>query len=52
MTEIERELELYKKMYGVLFNAATDIIEETDDEQTKQILIQAQQKTEEIYMNG
>ena len=50
--EYEKELELYKKMYSTLFNTITDVIETTQDEQVKRILISAQQKTEEIYING
>ncbi len=50
--EIERELELYKKMYYTLFNAVTDAIERTDNNIVKHILIKAHQDVEEIYING
>lgn len=54
MTEIEmkKELELYKKMYYCLFNAITNALEQNDYEAAKQLLITAQQKTEDIYING
>ncbi len=51
-TDIARELDLYKKMYHTLFNVVTDTIEQTEDIATKNILIKAQQDTEEIYMQG
>ena len=50
--EIKRELELYKKMYHIVFNAITDVIKRTDDDIVKHILVKAQQKAEEIYING
>ena len=50
--EIKRELELYKKMYHTLFNAVTDVIERTDDDIVKHILIKAHQQAEEMYING
>ncbi len=48
--EFERELELYKKMYYSIFNATTDAINICENDLVKQILIKAQQKTEEMYM--
>lgn len=39
-------------MYHTLFNAVTDVIEKTDDDIIKNILINAHQKAEEIYING
>ena len=50
-TDLKRELKLYKKMYHRVFNAITDVIEKTDDELAKHILIKAQQDAEEIYIN-
>ena len=50
--ELKKELELYKKMYHMIFNAATDVIERTDNDISKHILIKAQQCAEEIYVNG
>jgi hypothetical protein len=54
MTEIElkKELELYKKMYCCLFNAITAALEQNDYKDVKKLLITAQQKTEDIYING
>ena len=54
MTEIElkKELELYKKMYCCLFNAITVALEQNDYKDVKKLLITAQQKTEDIYING
>ncbi len=46
------ENELYKKMYCLLFNQVTDAIELTSDEKVKEILIKAQQDTEEIYISA
>ncbi len=45
-------MSLYKKMYFNLFNSITDALEETDVEKIKQILIQAQIKTEEMYIDS
>ncbi|MBQ8184070.1 MAG: hypothetical protein IJ025_09270 [Clostridia bacterium] len=45
------ENELYKKMYFRLFNKVTDAIEICEDESVKDILIKAQQETEEMYMS-
>ncbi len=50
--ETKRELELYKRMYHTIFNAVSNVIERTDDNITKNILIKAQQDAEEIYING
>ncbi len=50
--ELKRELELYKKMYYLIFNTVTDVIEKSDDDIIKKDLIQAQQKAEEIYIMG
>ena len=46
-------MQLYKKMYLHLFNAITDTIELLQQgklDEAKQMLIQAQQETEEIYI--
>ena len=43
----------YPKMYHVLFNAITDALRQMEDRNTSeaaQILISAQQQTEEIYI--
>ena len=45
------ENELYKKMYSRLFNRVTDTIEVCNDEYAKKLLIEAQQETEEMYIN-
>ncbi len=45
-------MSVYKKMYLSLFNSITDALEETDVEKIKQILIQAQIKTEEMYIDS
>lgn len=45
----------YQKMYAILFNAMTDAIENMEDANygtAKEILIQAQQKTEELYIEA
>lgn len=45
----------YQKMYAILFNAMTDAIENMEDANygtAKEILIQAQQKTEELYIDA
>ena len=44
-------MDMYKKMYYHLFNAVTDALEENDIEKMKKILVNAQQKTEEIYIS-
>ena len=43
----------YQKLYTTLFNAITDAIEKIDAleiKDAKRILMQAQQKTEELYL--
>ena len=45
-------MSVYKKMYLSLFNSITDALEETDIEKMKQILIQAQIVTEEMYIES
>lgn len=47
---IAKELKLYKKMYGHLFNSVTRIIKICKDPIAKDLLITAQQETEEIYI--
>ncbi len=45
----------YDKMYSLLFNAITDALEKIEKQNlgdAKDILIAAQQKTEEIYMSA
>ena len=45
----------YQKMYTTLFNAMTDAIENIEELNygtAKEILIQAQQKTEELYIDA
>ena len=45
----------YQKMYTTLFNAMTDAIENIEELNygtAKEILIQAQQKTEELYIEA
>ena len=45
----------YQKMYTTLFNAITDAIENIEELNygtAKEILIQAQQKTEELYIEA
>lgn len=46
-----KELKLYKKMYKHLFNSVTRIIEICKDPIAKDLLITAQQETEEIYVS-
>ena len=46
-----KELKLYKKMYKQLFNSVTRIIEICKDPIAKDLLIVAQQETEEIYVS-
>ena len=43
----------YQKLYTLLFNGITDALEEMEKQnfgRAKEILIQSQQKSEEIYM--
>ena len=45
----------YEKMYHLLFNAITDALEQIEQQNfgsAKDLLIAAQQKTEEIYMSA
>lgn len=49
--KIAKELKLYKKMYNHLFNAVTRIIKICQDPVAKNLLITAQQETEEIYVS-
>ena len=45
----------YQKMYTTLFNAITDAVEEIQghhDAMAEQILIRAQQETEELYISA
>lgn len=45
----------YKKMYTTLFNAVTDALEKMEVQNygdAKELLISAQQKTEEIYITA
>ncbi len=51
MTEINliRDLNAFKKMYSYIFNTVTDAINICQDPNVKNMLIQAQQHTEEIY---
>ena len=46
-----KELKLYKKMYKHLFNSVTHTIEVCRDPIAKDLLIVAQQETEEIYVS-
>lgn len=44
----------YKKMYTLMFNAATDAMEQLEQqnfEKAKELLVLAQQQAEEIYMD-
>lgn len=53
--ENELDLLLYKKMYLHLFNAVTDALEELGagrTEQAKRSLIAAQQRCEELFIEG
>ncbi|MBR0534765.1 MAG: hypothetical protein IIX14_00140 [Clostridia bacterium] len=45
-------MSVYKKMYLSLFNSVTDALEENDVEKIKQILIDAQIKAEEMYIQS
>ena len=40
----------YEKLYHILFNAATDAVEKLPEGEARDILISAQQKCEEIYI--
>lgn len=45
----------YQKLYITLFNAITDALRKIDElevAKAKQLLMQAQQKTEEMYMDA
>ena len=45
----------YKELYSILFNAITDAIEQLGNENygtAKELLIAAQQKTEDLYINA
>ena len=45
----------YQKMYTTLFNAITDALEQMNAQnygETKEMLISAQQKAEDIYINS
>ncbi len=45
----------YAKMYRILFNAMTDALRELEagrPEQARQIIIEAQRLTEELYMEA
>ncbi len=48
---VVKELKLYKKMYKHLFNSVTRIINICKDPVAKDLLIIAQQETEEIYVS-
>ena len=52
MTDIQliRDLDTLKKMYRYLFNAVTDAVNICNEYDVKDILISAQQRTEEIYI--
>ncbi len=54
MTDVEmmKELKLYKKLYYSLFAEISTVIELTTDLQTRQLLINALQKAEEMYINA
>lgn len=42
---------MYKKMYYHLFNKITDALNESDFQRAREILMNAQRETEEIYIN-
>lgn len=45
----------YQKLYTTLFNAITDALEQIDQleiARAKQLLMQAQQETEQLYMDA
>ncbi len=41
---------MYKKMYLILFNAITTALNENNIDKIKELLIKAQQETEEVCM--
>ncbi len=44
---------IYRKMYARLFNRVTDaikVLETEEEKEAKQLLIQAQMETEELYL--
>lgn len=43
---------MYKKMYFRLFNIITDALNENDIDKMRQILINGQIETEEMYIEG
>ena len=48
-------MEVYQKMYYLLFNAITDALKQMDAQnygEAKETLISAQQKAEEIYIDS
>ena len=45
-------MSVYKKMYLSLFNSVTDALEENDVDKIKRILVDAQIKTEEMYIES
>ena len=45
-------MSIYKQMYLSLFNSITDALEENNIERIKQILVAAQIKTEEMYIDS
>ena len=50
--EVLKRMELYKRMYCLLFNAVTDALQKLDSgtySNARDILVQAQQKCEEIF---
>ena len=49
---MKTESELYKKMYYHLFNKVTDVIDICNDRTAKNLLVKAQQETEEIYISA
>ena len=49
---MKSELELYRKMYYHLFNSVTDAIKICKNSTVKELLIKAQQETEEIYIGA
>lgn len=51
MTKNNNEHIDYKSMYYYLFNAVTDALNSTEPERMCEILIRAQQHTEEMYIS-
>ncbi len=45
------ENELYKKLYYTLFNSITDALESDNKEEIKELLKNAQIKTEEMFIS-